>query len=255
MKIGFFDSGIGGLSVLHHARKMLPGEQFLYYADRRHVPYGEKTRTEILDYVEEAMEFLCHRDVKAVVIACNTATSVAVSTLRKQYKIPIIGMEPAIKKAVEEGNGKRILAAATPITVAGDKMKQLIETVDPHHIVDLVPMPKLVRFAESGIFDAPEIAAYLREELERFPLKDYSALVLGCTHFNFFKDSFRKVLPNTVHFVDGNAGTVAQLIRKLRERNSLESLPSSVEFYDSGEPADKSFMAGLMERLEAMYKL
>ena len=255
MKIGFFDSGIGGLSVLHHARKVLPREQFLYYADRKHVPYGEKTRREIFGYVEEAMEFLCKRDVKAVVIACNTATSVAVSTLRKQYGIPIIGMEPAIKKAVDEGNGKRILAAATPITVAGDKMKQLIEMVDSRHLVDLVPMPMLVRFAERGVFRGPEVTGYLRQELERFSLGDYSALVLGCTHFNFFKDSFRAVLPDTVHFVDGNEGTVAQLIRKLQERDSLEELSPCVEYFDSGEPADRAFMESLMERLEAMYVL
>ena len=100
MKIAFFDSGMGGLSVLHHARRVLPHEQFVFYADETHVPYGTKTRAEVESFVAEAFEFLLKQDVKAIVVACNTATSVAVPAMRARYDLPIIGMEPAAKKAL-----------------------------------------------------------------------------------------------------------------------------------------------------------
>ena len=95
----YFDSGIGGLSVLYEAMQLLPHEQFIYYADEKHVPYGEKTREEIIGYVDEIIQFMIDHDCKAIVIACNTATSAAVALMRKKYDIPIIGMEPAVKKS------------------------------------------------------------------------------------------------------------------------------------------------------------
>ena len=101
MKIAFFDSGIGGLSVLHHAMRVLPNEQFVFYADEDNVPYGVKTREEVMGFVQQAFDFLVGCDVKAIVVACNTATSVAVREMRHRYDIPIIGMEPAAKKALD----------------------------------------------------------------------------------------------------------------------------------------------------------
>ena len=127
MKIAFFDSGIGGLSVLHHAMKVLPHEQFIFYADEDNVPYGTKTPEQVFTYVDQAFRFFMNQDVKAIVVACNTATSVAVRELRRRYKLPIIGMEPAAKKALDMDTGRdRILVIATPITVRGHKIKELI---------------------------------------------------------------------------------------------------------------------------------
>ena len=256
MKIGFFDSGIGGLSVLQQAFRMLPQEQFIYYADQKHVPYGEKTQKEIMGYVEEVVQFMLHHDVKAIVIACNTATSVAVRELRKHYSLPIIGMEPAVKKAIDLYQEQRVLVTATPITVKGEKMKILIDKVDKQHLVDLLALPKLVHFAERMEFDSEEVVDYLRQELKHFHLDQYASLVLGCTHFNYFKDSFQKVLPNHIRFVDGIQGTLEQLIRKLKEGNLLEQLQPSVEYYSSGEriidPFKLKEMDQLLSRLEQM---
>ena len=109
MKIGIFDSGIGGLSVLHVAKRLLPHEQFIYYADEKHVPYGEKSKEEIIGYVDEIIQFMINHGAKAVVIACNTATSAAVALMRKKYSLPIIGMEPAVKKAVDLYGNKKVL--------------------------------------------------------------------------------------------------------------------------------------------------
>ena len=153
MKIAFFDSGIGGLSVLHHAMKVLPHEQFIFFADEDNVPYGTKTTEQVFQYVSDAFSFLMTKDVKAIVVACNTATSVAVRELRHQYKIPIIGMEPAAKKALDmDTQRNRVLVIATPITVRGHKIKELIEKYDTESLVDLLAMPDLVEFAHGFFF-------------------------------------------------------------------------------------------------------
>jgi len=251
LKIGFFDSGIGGLSVLHHALQKLPAEQFLYYADVSHVPYGEKSEAQILSYVDAAVDYMLAQGVKAVVLACNTATSVAAASLRRRCPLPVIGMEPAVKRALDLYGERRVLVAATPITVRGEKLRTLIERVDSRHLADMLPLPELVRFAEAGIFDAPEVEEYLRGALAGYELEQYSSLVLGCTHFNFFKDSFRRVLPESVKFVDGNEGTVNQLIRELDRCGLHEHGRQSVEYHVSGKYTPEHISA-LFARLDAM---
>ena len=164
MKIGIYDSGIGGLSVLHRALKKMPEAEFIYYADTKHVPYGEKTREQIKGYVEEVLNFLIAKEVDAIVIACNTATSVATKEFRGEFAVPIVGMEPAVKRALKlyQDMQKRILVTATPVTIAGEKLHSLLEKVDTEHEVDLAPLPKLVRFAEAGRFQDPEVDKYLK---------------------------------------------------------------------------------------------
>lgn len=272
MKIGVFDSGIGGLSVLYEGLMELPDETFLFYADSSHVPYGEKSRDEVIRYVENAVRFLIEEKVDAVVLACNTATSVAGKLLRSKYELPIIGMEPAAKKALDSFSEKRVLVVATPITVKGDKMQDLIGKIDTHHLVDLQPLPKLVRFAENGVFESEEVFEYLRSELSEYDWEAYSSLVLGCTHFNYFKDAFRQIIPETVHFIDGNEGTIHQLSRmlslnykideqemKTQSKRLQDHLEERVEFYKSGikvtDPMELNKIHNLLERLEFMYQM
>jgi len=259
VKIAFFDSGMGGLSVLHHAMKVLPREQFVFYADEDNVPYGTKTKAQVQDYVERAFAFLLAQDVKAIVVACNTATSVAVAKMRSLYDIPIIGMEPAAKKALDMDGTRRVLVTATPITVKGRKMELLIEKVDKDHLVDRLALPELVTFAERQEFNSPAVTDYLQEQLAPFDFAQYSALVLGCTHFNYFKDTMRELLPDNVQFVDGNEGTVRELIRRLRERNQLEDLPAGVEYFYSGrrvtDEMELTRLKHYLARLEQMYRI
>ena len=219
MKIGIFDSGMGGLSVLHRALRMMPEADFLYYADEEHVPYGEKTREQVRGYIDEIIAFMLKKQVDAIVIACNTATSVATKEYRSQFPVPIVGMEPAVKKAVEEYADRpgRILVAATPITIHGDKLHHLVDRVDKRDMVDLVALPKLVRFAEQEIFDQNQVVPYLNEALKDYPLSEYKAFVLGCTHFNYFKESYQQIFPKNIEFVDGNEGTIRELIRRIEE--------------------------------------
>ncbi len=259
MKIAFFDSGIGGLSVMHHAMKVLPQEQFVFYADEDNVPYGTKTKEQVMEYVRTAFDFLMTQDVKAIVTACNTATSVAVSEMRRRYSVPIIGMEPAVKKALDLDAEHRVLVTATPITVSGRKMELLIEKVDKDNLIDRLALPELVLFAERQEFRSPAVTEYLREQFAAYDFADYSAIVLGCTHFNYFKDTMREIVPDHIRFVDGNVGTVRELVRRLQERHELEQLPQSVEYFYSGHAvtgaAELERISQFLLRLDQMYAI
>lgn len=259
MKIAFFDSGMGGLSVLHHARRAMVHAEFLFYADEDHVPYGEKPRADILRYVAEAFDFLVGEGAEAIVVACNTATSVAIAAMRRRYAIPIIGMEPAVKRALDLDGAHRVLVAATPVTVKGEKLRLLLGRVDRRHLVDCVALPQLVTFAERGEFCSLAVTDYLRGALAPFPLAAYSSFVLGCTHFNYFKDTMREIMPENMHFVDGNEGTVRELIRQLDARHALEKLPQTVDYYYSGrrveDPAELARIARYLKRLDFVYDI
>lgn len=256
MKIGFLDSGIGGLSVLHRALEVLPDEEYLFYADTDHVPYGEKTDAQILGYADEAARFLLEQGAGALVIACNTATSVAIGTLRRRYCVPIIGVEPAVKPAVEQSGGRRVIVAATPVTVNGKKLRDLVARVDPGHRVDLLALPGLVHFAESGEFRSPEVTAYLKNAFAPYRLSDYSSLVLGCTHFNYFKDTLRELLPPGTAILDGCSGTIGRLEEILKEDGLLKPSPRAVQYFLSGrritDAEGLARMQALLRRLDDM---
>ena len=215
MKIGIFDSGIGGLSVLHEAYHQLPEQEFIFYADTEHVPYGTRTPQEIEGYAVEITQFLLDRGAEAIVVACNTATSVAIKELRRRFDVPILGMEPAVKPAVEGTEEKRIMVIATPVTIREDKLKDLLHRVDGEHRVDLLAMPRLVEFAEREEFDSEEVHGYIKEQFSGFDKDKYCALVLGCTHFNYFKPEYRDYFGPDTLLVDGNTGTVRHLAEVL----------------------------------------
>lgn len=239
-KIAFFDSGIGGLNVLKTALEVLPNEYYIYYADSDHVPYGNKSHREIKKYVLSAVEFIVSLDIKALVLACNTATSIAIEDLRKKYKFPIIGMEPAIKPALEKchRSDDKILLLATPLTLKGTKLAKLIASMSATDKIDLLPLPELVTFAEKSDFQSKEVISYIKKNLagvQNFEplLKNYKAVVLGCTHFLFFKDLLVKILPKHTAIIDGCRGTVLHLKDVLTENNLLNNSnePGTVEFY------------------------
>lgn len=259
MKIGFIDSGIGGLTVLHQALISLPEVEYLYYADTDHVPYGTKPKEEVIQYVDEAVGFLVHQGAKAVVIACNTATSVAIDSVRAKYRsIPILGMEPAVKVAVKKGPQKRIMIMATPLTLREEKLKNLIKAVDEDHKVDLIAMPGFVEFAEQGKFDNKEVEAYIRKELSSYNLDNYSTIVLGCTHFNYFKDTLHKVFHGRVEFIDGISGTVNHLKNILQMNGLLSYSTSRVQYYMTGrlvsDQEKLDFFSRLLWRADLMMK-
>lgn len=225
MRIAFFDSGLGGLTVLSEAMKELPQEDFLFYADTLHVPYGTKAKEDVKSYIHHAMETIMKEEVKAIVVACNTATSMAISDLRKAYPIPVIGMEPAVKPAVEinRSSGKRILVLATPLTIKESKYRDLVRRVDSMHIVDSLPLPELVEHCEALNFDQKVMKDYFTKQFESFDLNEYGTIVLGCTHYPFYKSILSDLLPAHIRMIDGSKGTVNRLIQVLSDNDLLSS--------------------------------
>ena len=256
MRIGFFDSGVGGLTVMHEALKFLPKEEYHYYADVDHVPYGEKTVEEIREYSDTALRFLAEKKCDAVVVACNTATSAAVRILREKYDFPVIGIEPAVKPAIERCGNGRILVIATPLTVREKKLHDLIARFHGEELVDMLPLPGLVGFAERGEFDSDAVSGYLDEEFSHTDTEAYSVLVYGCTHFYHFADTLRRYFPKDLLMLDGSEGTARNLSRILKERELSSENALSIHYYQSGrEVTDEvtlGFYAELLEHLDTL---
>ena len=258
MKIGMFDSGMGGLSLLHKAIKYLPGEDYVFYADIKNVPYGSKTPEQIKAFSSAAAEFMIEKGCKAMVVACNTATSVAIEHLRNKFDFPILGIEPAVKPAVTHEGHKRVLVMATPVTVREAKLHMLISRLDATEDVDLLAMPDLVTFAECENFGA-EVEEYIKKQLGDTDLSQYSSLVLGCTHFNNFKDTFAKIFPKDTAIIDGSRATIRHLDSILTEKGMRGGGSGEIEYYTSGGIlADDAFCKKaqrFLERLEEMEKI
>lgn len=235
--IGVFDSGIGGLTLLHELMHTLPHEDFIYFADTKNVPYSYKTPEQIRGFVEEAVLYLREQGCKAIVLACNTATNVAVEYLRSKYDFPIVAIQPAVKVAFDNNTeNKRILACATPVTLKADRFENLINSLDINHLVDRLPLPKLVEFAEKEQFESPDVLKYLQEEFSKFDIDQHQYIVLGCTHFTYFEDLIEENFPNLIA-VDGNKGTARHLRNVLDKANLLkdsENETGNVRFIESG---------------------
>lgn len=242
--IGVFDSGVGGISVLGELRRTLPQEDFLYFGDNLHAPYGTKPEQEVLGYVRGVMDYLIAQDVKAVVIACNTATSVAAATLRAELDLPIIGMEPALKPAAEQRRGGQILVLATPMTLRLPKFQALYQRYGEG--AHPLPCPGLMELVETQAFD--QAKRYLREHFLAYDMSQVDAVVLGCTHYVFLRPILQDILPPHVLILDGNAGTARQLARVLGQRDLLNDRGGSLRLETSGDPAQ---IRPLMEMLLA----
>jgi len=254
VRIGFFDSGIGGLTVLHQALRFLPNEDYIFYADTLHVPYGEKPKEEVRQYIFDAVDFIANQGVKALVIACNTATSIAVDDLRKKYVFPILGIEPAVKPAVQncEGRRKKVLVLATSLTLREEKFHNLVKRIDHHDIVDSLPLPGLVQFAENFEFNEERIVPYLEDQLSSFDLKQYGTIVLGCTHFPYFNNSLRKLFPEDVDIISGSTGTAKNLKRILEASNQINDGSGRIEFFKSGRKVEDEEALSRFKQLLAM---
>ncbi|SEU26106.1 glutamate racemase [Paenibacillus sp. NFR01] len=252
MRIGFFDSGIGGLTVLHEALRILPGEDYIFYADTLHVPYGEKPKEEVRQYILDAAEFIVGQGVKALVLACNTATSVVVEELRQKYDFPILGIEPAVKPAVRkaEGTHKKVLVLATSLTLNERKYHDLVRKVGHEDLVESLALPGLVRLAEDFVFDEERVAPYLREALAPFDLGQFGTVVLGCTHFQYFEPVIRGLFPEKVDIISGAAGTAKNLKRILEELGEPGAGTGDIRYFRSGVPVtDDALLSGYRELL------
>lgn len=256
MKVGFFDSGVGGITVLYEALKVISGIDYLYFADTANVPYGPKPKETVKAHIMDAVEFMAGKGIEALVVACNTATSIAIEDLRSKYSFPILGMEPAVKPAVERCGEKRVLVLATSLTLKEDKFQQLTYRVDSRHMVDALPLPGLVEFAEGFVFDGNEVVNYLKGEFSSFDMEQYGTIVLGCTHFNFFRPVMKRILGSNVDIIDGSVGTVMHLKNVLETYQAhMKAGNGKIEFYssDKNERDDARFIRYIdfLKRIQA----
>lgn len=203
--IGIFDSGVGGLSVYAHLRQLMPYERFLYYADSKNLPYGNKTPTQILQLTINAVDWLIKRGAKLVVIACNSASAHALAELRLRYTIPIVGLVPALKPAVIASKSGRIAVLATAATLGGQPLARIIEQHAHHATIYTHFEPSLVPWVELGMPTDHPAEQTLLELLRRFWHLDIDSLVLGCTHYPFFAPLVSKHSPTLGLFDSGRA--------------------------------------------------
>lgn len=245
--IGFFDSGVGGISVLHTAHKLLPNENFLYYGDNGNAPYGVRPLEEIRRLSERAVNLLLDRGVKAIVIACNTATSAYAEILRAKLDMPIVGMEPAIKPAQLSRHGGSVLALATRATLSLPKFMRLMQTYGD----SVIPVvgEGLVEIVESGMANTPQADAALERVLAPYQDRQIDSIVLGCTHYPFLAAGIRRLFPD-VELFDGRMGTAMRL-KSLLEQNRLLSdpTPGTIEYQTSGGQDTLDMMRALMNSL------
>jgi glutamate racemase len=220
--IGFFDSGLGGLSVLKEALKIMPNENYIYLGDSINVPYGVKSVEEVKSLTFKAVEYLLDRGVKGIAIACNTATTAAVSALRIEYPdLPLVGIEPALKPAVEIHKEGKILIMATSMTLKEEKFYRLMKKYEDIAEIVPLPCPGLMEFIEAGKLEGEEVETYIMDKLGIYINDKISSIVLGCTHYPFIKSSIIKLLGEEVVIIDGGLGTVKELKRRLKEKDLL----------------------------------
>ena len=234
--IGFFDSGVGGLSVLREAISIMPNENYIYFGDSKNAPYGTKELNEVKELSFKAVEFLRKQNVKAVVVACNTATSAAIEQLRQKYTdMPIIGIEPALKPAVKLHRKGDVIIMATPMTLREKKFKELMYKYKDECNIVSMPCPGLVEFIENGILEGNDLEEYLRDKFKDYNEDDIAAIVLGCTHYPFIKEVLSKIVGKNIPLIDGGAGTSHELQRKLDEYGILTDSESkgNVKIYNS----------------------
>lgn len=215
------DSGMGGISTLRALVEELPCEDFIYYGDDENAPYGTKSTDEVISLAEASLEGLINRGVKAVVIACNTATGVAAAYLRGKYTdIPIIGAEPALRPAVKYKQNSRVLVMATPLTLRSEKYLALSKEFAGDADIIGLPCQGIVELVESGTVEGSIVDDLLHSLLDPYVGK-IDSIVLGCTHYPFLSKSISAIVGNDVPLFDGNRGIAAETKRRLLMCNML----------------------------------
>ena len=210
--VGVFDSGVGGISVLRDLRALMPDEDFIYFGDGANAPYGEKSSGEIRVLAWNVVEKLLDRGIKALVIACNTATAAAAPLIRERLDMPVVAMEPALKPASACAHGGKVVVMATPLTLSLDKFKRLMSEYGRDALP--MPCPGLMDMVERGVVDGPEMDEYLAGVREKIGDVRVDAVVLGCTHYVFLRTAVERAFPGA-QVIDGNDGTARQLKRLL----------------------------------------
>ncbi len=231
--IGVFDSGIGGVTVLRELLKILPNENYLYYSDSIHCPYGDKSKEELESYTSYIVEYLINKGCKIIVIACNTASAICKQYLREKYDVPIVAIEPACKMVYDLEDNSKTIIMATSGTVNSRKFIELYQKYDNNNMV-ICNCQGLAELIEKG--DKEKIISYLTNKFENYI--NIENVILGCTHYPLIKNEIKSVLGN-VNFFDGSIGVSKQVKRILQNKKMLSNNSGKVTFIDSSNNKDK----------------
>jgi glutamate racemase len=236
--IGIFDSGVGGLSVLKVIRDQMPEESIIYFGDQDHVPYGPRPLEQVRDYSEGITRYLLEKGAKLIVVACNAASAAALTYLRKSFSdISFVGMEPAIKPAVEHTETGVVGVLATPATFQGALYASVVERFAVGVKLLQSTCPGLVQQIESGELDSPMTRNILSTALEPMLKQNIDTVVLGCTHYPFVIPVIKEIVGEKVRVIDP-APAVARQTHRLLEENGLKFPAggnSKIDFFTSGE--------------------
>ena len=243
--IGFFDSGIGGITIWESVNRLLPNENTIYLADSNNSPYGTKSYDELINISKENVDFLINKKCKLIVVACNTATTNSINFLRESYDLPFIGIEPAIKPAALNTKTGKIGVLATKGTLGSSLFEKTsnihgnkVEIIEQHGI-------GLVELIEKGIYSGSKIDSLLKEYLNPMIENDIDKLVLGCTHYPLIKDSIKKIINESIEIIECSEAVALQTKRILIKSNLINSNAEKSEklFYTNG---DKNVLNSLL---------
>ena len=246
--IGLFDSGVGGLTVTRELVKLLPHENLIYYADNLHAPYGNKSPETVREFAVEISQLLIDRGVKLIVVACNTATGIAIAHLRERFSIPFIGMEPAVKPAAELSKTGKIGVLATANTFEAEHFKRTKNRFANHVEVLMTVGTGLVELVEAGEADSPRARKLLQKYLLPMQKAGIDQLVLGCTHYPFLIPMIQQILPPDIRIHDP-APAVARQVKRVLEENKLINPNLAQPKYEFLASGDRRTMETILEGL------
>lgn len=233
--IALFDSGEGGLTVLKHAWDLYPGENYLYAADSIHFPYGTKSLDQVREYLWAFLDFFMSRNVKAIVVACNTATAAGLPLAQSRVPVPVLGViEPGSRDALRHTKTNAIGVLSTEATYQSGIYPRILQSYRPQVKVIAVPCSVLVTMAESGHTNGPEVAAHIRECITPMLAQNADVVVLGCTHFPHMKKLFTTIIAHSAHIVDPGLATAKDLFEVCGPLKRYGS--GQIDFFTTGDP-------------------
>lgn len=233
--IGIFDAGVGGLSILLEIKKLLPNEKLIFVADQFYLPYGGKTKEELIDRVSKIIEYFKTQNVKAVVFACNTATVFTIAEMREKFHIPIVGTVPVIKTLSKISKTRNAAVLSTPGTAKSSYLDDLIKTFAPDMEITNISGSNLAELVEEGDLESPQIKNILETKLLPLAEKNVDAIALGCTHYPFLRSMIEQIVGPSVAIVDSGGAVARRLQQILTNNSTLSSQKIEDEYFTTGD--------------------
>ncbi len=247
--IGIFDSGVGGLTIWHEIHRLMPQESSLYLADSQNAPYGEKSQSEIIELSVKNTRFLLQKGAKIIVVACNTATTMAIQHLRKEFNVAFVGIEPAIKPAALKSKTKKVGVLATKGTLNSTLFNETYRRFGRDIEATIRAGSGLVELIETGKKDSAEMRQLLYRYLQPMIANNCDHIVLGCTHYPFLKPLIQELTPAHVEIIDSGEAVALQTQRILLEnQQTTEQLKGQHQFFTNG---NAQVLSTLLHELKA----